>query len=411
MRCSVLLPVVATAALACAGERGAAPGPVAAGDAAVLKAAELARVRCLVVAPFENGSDAPLASETATSSLVSGLDAARVRVFPIQELRWLFRDTPLDLPAGIARRSRSSSARCSRRTRCCTARWKASPRRGRARAGREHPPVPRPRAPPLFARTVLVAGAGERTDSAVRRAVLAAARPALSRLGDDGEALLRSDRTRSLRKLALAQADAKGGACAPRHCALRRVPPAPAVSPASAPPPAPAAAPPPPVQAASTASAPPAPPPPAAAAPIAARPSPASPSLQPARAIVRTPRQTEWMKRLRAAERFVLEDVAFAGRSDDLQRDVGLADLAVALLAEPSVSVRLEAFVDATPDPAADRKLSTAMAQAAAKELAELGVPRQRVTAVGHGGESPRLPNFTARGRSANRRIEAVPLR
>jgi outer membrane protein OmpA-like peptidoglycan-associated protein len=51
------------------------------------------------------------------------------------------------------------------------------------------------------------------------------------------------------------------------------------------------------------------------------------------------------------------------------------------------------------------------MAQAAARELADLGVPRDRVTAAGRGGESPRLPNFTARGRAANRRVEAVAIR
>jgi outer membrane protein OmpA-like peptidoglycan-associated protein len=67
--------------------------------------------------------------------------------------------------------------------------------------------------------------------------------------------------------------------------------------------------------------------------------------------------------------------------------------------------------VDTTTDPGADRKLSTAMAQAAARELADLGVPRDRVTAAGRGGESPRLPNFTARGRAANRRVEAVAIR
>jgi outer membrane protein OmpA-like peptidoglycan-associated protein len=165
-----------------------------------------------------------------------------------------------------------------------------------------------------------------------------------------------------------------------------------------------------------------------AAAPPAGAPAPAAapvvPGSPPARATTappaarrpqappaptsRTPRQTEWARRLASAERFVVEDVAFAGRTADLERDLGLADLAVALFAEPSVSIRVEGFVDATSDPGADRTLSAAMAQAAAKELAELGIPRHRVTAAGRGGESPRLPNFTARGRGANRRLEAV---
>jgi outer membrane protein OmpA-like peptidoglycan-associated protein len=125
----------------------------------------------------------------------------------------------------------------------------------------------------------------------------------------------------------------------------------------------------------------------------------------------RTPRQADWAKRLGAAERFVVEDVAFEPRTPELLREAGLADLAAALLAEPSASVRLEGFVDATGDRAADQKLSLAMARAVADGVVRLGIPRRRVTFDGRGGESPRLPNFTVRGRAANRRVEAVGLR
>jgi flagellar motor protein MotB len=51
------------------------------------------------------------------------------------------------------------------------------------------------------------------------------------------------------------------------------------------------------------------------------------------------------------------------------------------------------------------------MAQAAAKRLVQLGVEQKRVSFAGRGGGSPVLPNFTARGRAANRRIEVVGLR
>jgi outer membrane protein OmpA-like peptidoglycan-associated protein len=124
--------------------------------------------------------------------------------------------------------------------------------------------------------------------------------------------------------------------------------------------------------------------------------------------VLRTPRQQDWARRLAAGGRVLVEDVSFAGRTDQLQRDAGLADLAVALLSQPSLNVRLEGFVDRTTDRTADTKLSTAMAQAAARRLAELGVPRPRVTWSGRGGESPILPNFTSRGRAANRRVEVV---
>ena len=42
------------------------------------------------------------------------------------------------------------------------------------------------------------------------------------------------------------------------------------------------------------------------------------------------------------------------------------------------------------------------MAQAAGRRLVELGVPGAQLGSVGRGGESPVLPNFTARGRAAN---------
>jgi outer membrane protein OmpA-like peptidoglycan-associated protein len=73
--------------------------------------------------------------------------------------------------------------------------------------------------------------------------------------------------------------------------------------------------------------------------------------------------------------------------------------------------VRIEGFVDTTSDPAADVRLSAAMAQAAGQRLLQLGVDGSRVTWAGRGAESPLVPNFTARGRAANRRIEAVGVR
>jgi len=78
------------------------------------------------------------------------------------------------------------------------------------------------------------------------------------------------------------------------------------------------------------------------------------------------------------------------------------------MAAAPDVGVRLEGFVAATADPDKDAQLSMAMAQAAGQKLVELGVSRDRITWAGRGGEKPLLPNFTARGRAANRRIEVV---
>ena len=104
----------------------------------------------------------------------------------------------------------------------------------------------------------------------------------------------------------------------------------------------------------------------------------------------------------------VVEDVAFAGRTAELQRDAGLSDLAIAFASVRDGALRLEGFVDATSDAAGDVRLSLAMARAAAERLAALGIPRARLASAGRGGTSPILPNFTVRGRTANRRVEVV---
>jgi outer membrane protein OmpA-like peptidoglycan-associated protein len=127
-----------------------------------------------------------------------------------------------------------------------------------------------------------------------------------------------------------------------------------------------------------------------------------------AKPALNTARQREWARALLAKGRLQLDDVAFSGRTADLTRDGGLADLAVVLQATPELTVRLEGFVDTTGDASGDQRLSLAMALAAASRLRELGVDGARVGTAGRGSENPVLPNFTARGRAANRRVEVV---
>jgi outer membrane protein OmpA-like peptidoglycan-associated protein len=123
-----------------------------------------------------------------------------------------------------------------------------------------------------------------------------------------------------------------------------------------------------------------------------------------------TVRQAEWSSRLAAGQRFLVEGVTFDGRSRRITRGSGLEDLAFALRAAPTLRVRIEGFVDSTGRPADDLRLSLEMAQAAAERLSALGVPKSRLTFRGRGDEAPLLPNFTARGRARNRRVEVVPL-
>ncbi len=379
--------VLCLAAAGCATERAAlAPPPANPEAGEVLRAAELARVRCLLVAPFENTSNASGAADTATGALLSGIDPARTRVFPVPELRALFRDTALELPQGIAPslalelaeiigadaalygsvegRSQDASAEL-----LVTMRLTLTGERKL-----------------LFAYTAVVKRApGERPETAVRRAVLETSRPMLARLGDFGrKRCFDPERKSRLRKLAL---DAK---CAAPTVALEKA----TSSPAPAAPPEPQPVAPPAATSAPTASA------------AAATPAPPKASEPP-----RSPRQAEWVKRIAAGDRFLVDDVSFAGRTAELQRDRGLQDLAAALQAHPTVKVRLEGFVDATSDRPGDARISLAMAKAATERIASMGVARHRLAFAGRGGENPILPNFTARGRTANRRIEVVVLR
>jgi outer membrane protein OmpA-like peptidoglycan-associated protein len=343
-------------ALGCAGDRAemAPVGTPPPDRGSLLREPELVRVRCLVVAPFENASDSPLAAEAATAALVSAVDPARTRVFPVSDLRGLFKDTTLELPQGI---SPSLALELAELVGADAALWGSV-------EGRSHEAAPELLVTIrlslvgdrrlLFAETGLVKlAAGERAEPAVRQAALDLARRMLARLGDPGKKrCFDAERSRTLRRLALAEESAPRGA---------------------------------------------------AGAPAAPAPTQAAPAKE-----TRTPRQADWAKRLSEGGRILVEDVAFSGRTAALQRDMGLADLAAAVLARPNVGVRLEGFVDSTADRAGDQKLSLAMAQAAGKRLLELGVPKQQLTWAGRGGESPVLPNFTARGRAVNRRIEVT---
>jgi outer membrane protein OmpA-like peptidoglycan-associated protein len=317
----------------------------------LLRPAELARVRCLLIAPVESASDAPLAAAAATAALEAAVPADRTRALPIAELRAILADTPLELAEGVGGgtalelaellgadgvlygavegRSRGREPGLS-----VTLRLLLSP-------GREL----------VFAGSAFVVPAsGEPLEAAVHRTAVDLARPALDRLGASGP--------RSCFDPARREA---------LHAAAVALLPAP--SPAT-----------PPVQ-------------------LAARPVPATE--------LRSVRQRDWARRLAEHVKVQLEEVAFTGRTGELSRDAGLSDLAQVLRASPGLTVRLTGFVDTSGDPAADGRLSLVMAQAAARRLVELGVEAGRIGVSGRGSDGPLVPNFTARGRAANRRIEA----
>jgi outer membrane protein OmpA-like peptidoglycan-associated protein len=348
---------------ACATERTAGAPAVVSAELGIFRAAELARVRCVIVAPLENASNAPLAADAATAALLAGIGASGTHVFPVKELRGIFRDTPVELPEGIPPALAMELAQLVGADAAFYGTVEGSSASAETGLVVSVRLALSPARELLYASTIAVKPRpGETVEDAVRRTLADSTHELFLRLGGSRGGVACFDRKRiaSLRTYAVAQA-----APAPRP-----------------PPPAPA-------------------PPPAAAPPVAAAPRP----------LAVTPRQKEWVQQLLDAETFIVEDVAFVGRTAQLQRDSGLADLAVALAAAPQARLRIVGHVDATHDATADSRLSLSMAQAAVDRLIELGVPRSRILVTGRGSESPRLPNFTARGRAANRRIEAVGLK
>jgi OmpA family len=133
-----------------------------------------------------------------------------------------------------------------------------------------------------------------------------------------------------------------------------------------------------------------------------------APSLAALVALAAPPACPAWVDRLHPGARFSVEGIAFDGRGGTLAHGDGLSELAAALREAPWVHVRLEGFVDSSGDPEGDVRLSATMAREAAERLVALGVGPARVSWSGRGGDSPLLPNFTARARAANRRVEVV---
>ena len=82
-----------------------------------------------------------------------------------------------------------------------------------------------------------------------------------------------------------------------------------------------------------------------------------------------------------------------------------LTNIAAILKAYPAAQVKIGGYTDNTGDPAANRQLSQARAEAVCDTLRGLGVDSSRVQAEGYGDQHPVADNNTAEGRAKNRRV------
>jgi OOP family OmpA-OmpF porin len=83
-----------------------------------------------------------------------------------------------------------------------------------------------------------------------------------------------------------------------------------------------------------------------------------------------------------------------------------LEDLRTALAEAPTVNLQVEGYTDNSGKEEKNRAISQKRAQAVVTWLAEHGIPRGRMQAVGFGPDNPIVSNATPEGRARNRRIE-----
>jgi outer membrane protein OmpA-like peptidoglycan-associated protein len=358
------------AACATAPDRVPAPPPPEA-EATVVAAPALASVRCLLVAPFEDASDRPKLGELATSALVSSIDPEQTRVFPVDDLRRLFRGTSLELPpGGVSARLALDLADKVKADAVLYGSVEGSAQGASASL------VVSLRLQVTASREVLFANAApvklaraEQVEVALRRALLLAARPLLLKMGAPG------DRTCFDPELVRRARVMRATASVVASTAPAAEPGPPALDPAAL----------------------------AAAGVVAQLSASAAANPDP-----RAARQADLARRLERGERFVLDDVEFAGRTAVLEQEAGVEDLARAMSAAPRTSIRIEVFVDATSNPQKDASDSMAQAMTVVRRLVVLGVARERIGQIARGGQDPVAPNMTAKGRAQNRRVEVV---
>ena len=75
---------------------------------------------------------------------------------------------------------------------------------------------------------------------------------------------------------------------------------------------------------------------------------------------------------------------------------------------QPERHISVEGHTDSVGTVAYNQRLSVDRARSVADELARDGVPRRRLSVVGHGESTPIATNNTASGRQKNRRVEVV---
>ena len=110
--------------------------------------------------------------------------------------------------------------------------------------------------------------------------------------------------------------------------------------------------------------------------------------------------------------KFITYGITFdVGKSTIKPESMGEINRIVQLMTEnPTLKFSVEGHTDSTGNAASNQTLSEQRSQAIVDKLVELGIAKDRLTAVGKGQNNPIADNSTDEGRAKNRRVEFVKM-
>ena len=116
--------------------------------------------------------------------------------------------------------------------------------------------------------------------------------------------------------------------------------------------------------------------------------------------------------RMMSDGKFITYGITFdVGKSTIKPESMGEINRIVQLMTEnPDLKFSVEGHTDSTGIPASNQTLSEQRSQAIVAKLVEMGIAKDRLTAVGKGQNSPIADNNTDEGRAKNRRVEFVKM-
>ncbi len=116
--------------------------------------------------------------------------------------------------------------------------------------------------------------------------------------------------------------------------------------------------------------------------------------------------------RMMSDGKFVTYGITFdVGKATIKPESMGEINRIVTLMNEnPDLKFSVEGHTDSTGNPTSNQTLSEQRSQAIVDKLVELGIAKDRLTAVGKGQNSPIADNSTDEGRAKNRRVEFVKM-